>query len=419
MVEVPLSWRLEVKGAEQVKSKLSEINSQFQRGEISASDYGKSLREVRRDANVFTGISSLQNKIFLAQHPLINRLSKVGSTLSSVTRTLLSIQNAWNLATIASQGISSQLVDAQSDQARSQRLINKLTSESKQGTEEYARAQEDLAIATARVAEIMNDEKFQTFSNFTTQLLSATGAIATITATLRTFGVSLAGIASSVGFLVTGIGAAFAGTPIADWIVSQIPALQDFRDNYLKPILDTFFTQTIPQALGSAAEFLANFFLNDLPNWGLSGLTLLHGAFVATWNSIIQATEGFVNNALSGIESFINSVIRAINRAISGLNKLPGVSIGHISSVSLGRVSIPTIAAANGFEGMVNNPTNFMVAENSPEYVSVTPLSKQPSTGITMNITVQGSILSERQLQKVVSDGLKSRLKQRGNYQFI
>lgn len=52
---------------------------------------------------------------------------------------------------------------------------------------------------------------------------------------------------------------------------------------------------------------------------------------------VAGAIDGLVNGALAGIESLINGAISGINGFIGLINKIPGVNIGAIGSVSLGR----------------------------------------------------------------------------------
>lgn len=64
-------------------------------------------------------------------------------------------------------------------------------------------------------------------------------------------------------------------------------------------------------------------------------------------SAISGAIKTAINNVLSLVQSKINSAVSLINSAISLINKLPGVSVGYLSTVSLPRL-------AKG--GVVNNP---------------------------------------------------------------
>lgn len=69
------------------------------------------------------------------------------------------------------------------------------------------------------------------------------------------------------------------------------------------------------------------------------------GSVIGT--AISGAIKTAINNVLSLVQSKINSAIGLINGAIGLINKLPGVSVGYLSTVSLPRL-------ARG--GVVNNP---------------------------------------------------------------
>lgn len=53
--------------------------------------------------------------------------------------------------------------------------------------------------------------------------------------------------------------------------------------------------------------------------------------------AIAQGIDGMINSVIGGIENMLNSVLSGINDMISALDKIPGVSIGPIGQVSLGR----------------------------------------------------------------------------------
>ena len=71
--------------------------------------------------------------------------------------------------------------------------------------------------------------------------------------------------------------------------------------------------------------------------------------------------------------------------------------------------------AANGFDGMVNSPTMFLAGEAGPENVSITPTrSKSGGGAIVVNNYVSGSVISERELEKITMDTVKNILKRAG-----
>lgn len=426
-MQVPLEWKLSVQGSNEVKAKLQEINSQFERGEISAGDYAKGLREVNRDARTLTGTTTMQRNIFLSTHPAFNQLSRATSTLASVSRTALTIINAMNLARIASLGASSQQLQIEADIARVMRDLNKETDPAK-----IASLNEELGILNARLKELKDGNFFEGISNgiilISTAALGLRSGIDLITklapalsalSSISFGGVALSGIASILGaFVAIPAFALAAGFAISEFFKSIIPGLAKWHED-TKLILDNFFLIQIPQALGQAGLFLTNFFLKDLPTWAGTAFTILQEAFTVGWNSIIKITEGAVNGLMAGLESLINGFISVINRMISAYNsvasKLGLPKLSTLGNISLPRVTLPIIAAANGFDGVVNKPTMFLAGEAGSEQVSITPHGQSSSNGNgTIIINVQGSVITERELVNRVDSALKDRLKRRG-----
>lgn len=77
-------------------------------------------------------------------------------------------------------------------------------------------------------------------------------------------------------------------------------------------------------------------------------------------NAIGGAVKTAINRVLGWVESTINSGISKINSAINVINKLPGVSVSKISSISIPRM------ATGGF---VNEGQLFIARERGPEMV--------------------------------------------------
>jgi phage-related minor tail protein len=111
---------------------------------------------------------------------------------------------------------------------------------------------------------------------------------------------------------------------------------------------------------------------NVFSNWGsfFSGLwdkikTTFSNIGTNIANAISGAVRSGINGVISAIERTINSGVSLINGAIGLINKLPGVSVGRISSLSLPRL-------AKG--GIVENPTIAEIGENGRE--AIIPLEK-------------------------------------------
>jgi len=177
MVAIPLGWKLSIIGSEEIKTKLSDIDSQFQRGEISASQYAKELRHVNANAQAFNKIATVQKNVMLAQHPVLNSLSRGMSTLSSVSRGMMAISHLMNLVMISNNTTSSRRLEILKEVNETQRLVNKLIAEGQTGTLEYSLALEDAAIASAKLKEFNDTEFTQSFTNLFSTISGISQAI--------------------------------------------------------------------------------------------------------------------------------------------------------------------------------------------------------------------------------------------------
>lgn len=115
----------------------------------------------------------------------------------------------------------------------------------------------------------------------------------------------------------------------------------------------------IPQIMGALLEAFGKLF-SDMWN----GLSKIFKDFAGDFgkgvaNAIIHA----INGAISFIEGMINTPINIINGAIDVINAIPGVNIGHVQTITLGR--IPELATG----GIVTGPTNAIIGEAGKEAV--------------------------------------------------
>lgn len=142
---------------------------------------------------------------------------------------------------------------------------------------------------------------------------------------------------------------------IQDLIATGKAKFEEFKTNVVakfqtikQKVSDVF--QNVKQTITDAIENAKSKF-NDLKEKVLSVWETVKSKFTSLGSVIGSAISGAIktaiNNVLSLVESKINSAVSLINSAISLINKLPGVSVNYLSSVSLPRL-------AKG--GVVNNP---------------------------------------------------------------
>lgn len=85
--------------------------------------------------------------------------------------------------------------------------------------------------------------------------------------------------------------------------------------------------------------------------------------------SVAGAFKSSVNSVFTTIENIVNGFINTINGAIDIVNKVPGVSIGHIATVSLPRL-------AQGGYVKANTPQLAMIGDNKTQGEIVAPEGK-------------------------------------------
>lgn len=100
-------------------------------------------------------------------------------------------------------------------------------------------------------------------------------------------------------------------------------------------------------------------------------------------NFVSNSFKSVINGVLSSVESTINKFIRMLNSAIGIINKIPGVSITKVSTLSIPRL-------AEG--GMVNSGQMFVAREAGPELVG--------------NVGNKTAVMNNDQIVESVSQGV-------------
>src|SRR3990167_4421741 len=419
--ETILAWKAELQGAESVKDGLNKINVAVKNNQITQGEANKVIRSATLDTRNFRGEQNLLNRSFMSTQPNLEKLTRSFSTMAHVARTGLNIANSLNLMWIR-QGQNKQTLAELTYQATIKEreyldVIRKFGSDSREAREALEAWNLEKGKAEQFKGETASQWWADIASNIFMVVLGANQFFEIIKKFPNIF-TRLAPLASLLAnpFIVIGIAAALIGGYIADWLVKLL-GIEEWRANN-GVMLEEFFMVSIPMALGQAGLFLSNFFLNDLPVWGKTGLDFLSKLFINTWNSIIATTNAGVNAVVSGVNFIINSAISAINSFISAINNiLKKAKLGTISLIpkfqGIPPINIPMISAATGFNGMVNKPTMFLAGEAGPESVYISPNGGSNGGGITVVVNVQGSILTERELFRRVDENLKNELRKR------
>lgn len=117
------------------------------------------------------------------------------------------------------------------------------------------------------------------------------------------------------------------------------------------------------------------------------------------FQSAVGFVKGIINQMIGMFERVFNGPATAANALIRTANRIPGVNIPTLPTLSIPRL-------ADG--GDITRGGRVMVGEEGPEYLDlprgarVTPLDKGGDTNITMNVTVQGGSFDEDKLARAL-----------------
>jgi len=343
-----------------------------------------------------------QKSIFLATHPALNKLSQAMSIFGQISRSALSIMNALNLATIASNSFTSQEFDLKMQMLEVTKKLNLIgpdTPENHAAREELLGQWREL---NAEIDNVRKQAKAQEWNDFSTKLAGIGEAISTafgtgltlfaflkpaaFKAALITFGEFGASLG---GAIMAGLSKAFGLAALVEFFSMmgrQLAGEKDIAQGW--EALVEIFTQDIPMAIGKASIALTQFFLTDLPNWARIGFTQLG-------DIIKNITKGITD----GIIVIINTVIKAINFLIAQWNKASNASGGRLPKITpLQELKTSDITSGKGS------------VETAPIPGVLTGMTASGNT----YVTVQGSIWSEKELMQKFDDFFKSNLKRVG-----
>ena len=399
---IPLEWKASIFGAEDVKAKLAEIREQYKKGDIGVQEYAQKQTYLSRQLRGTNLSLGQQKSIFLATHPALNKLSQAMSIFGSISRSALSIMNALNLATIASNSFASQEFDLKMQILEVTKQLNQIgpeTPENKASRDEMVGKLKEL---NAELENIREQAKAQEWNDLMTKLgaigtaiTEAFGGAITIAAILKpaAFKAALETFVAFGGSLGTAIMSGFAKffgvaaiVEFFSMMGKQLAGDKDIAQGWAAIV--EIFTRDIPMAVGQAGVALSQFFLTDLPNWANKGFTEL-GVIIK------NITKGITD----GIIFIINAVIKAINFLISQWNKAASRSGGRLPKITLLK-EIKTSSMSGG-SGVETTP------------LSSSSFSKSAG-GAAVTIIVNGSILAEREVAKIADEALKQNLKRVG-----
>lgn len=450
---IPLTWQLQIRGAEEVKQKLSDINEQFSRGEISTSEYAKELRGATRDARAMVNIQNVSKNVFLATHPALLNLTRGMSVFGSVMRSAQSALNTFALTQILLRGSTAQTAKIQGELNQLRREEQELIDDGLVGTKAWLENQDAINIKLKELEEATNQEKQDKLTAFFGIFTGAAITFATMVKAIPEMKTGLSGlmthlksfgVGKAVGVGLVGVGAGLLATGGLDAIIGKSDKLEDklkaigataaigVGTALIFPEFAKFILIGTAIATATIAIIVFRKELTDFVQWVGTALNtgffkiwadlslelqtfeknvsnvaktikdafmvIIPNAIFFTLNFIGQKTVDIINNVSSTIINFINSLIDKINKIAKKLN-------------------LPKIDRLT-WEPLIYTPIGLIPAPASLAQQGVSPATHPwlggSGGGVVNNITVQGSIWSKEEFNKAVGESLKSQLLQRG-----
>ncbi|NWG36009.1 hypothetical protein [Nitrososphaera sp.] len=415
-------------GAEGVRNRLKEINSELKAGKPVTKELKEEIRELGTQVNTQTRVVRLNEQAWRQSHSTLSTAAKIMSSVGSIARGALAVTTAWSIASVAFGRTSSQLVEVR---AEIERTTAQLADAVKRGADQQtiSELQERLNVLKAQQEELASEEFQSRITNVinlvstlaigfggATQMLTKLGpqlsafkagllgvgpAGAIGAAGARTFGAALRSIWAAlgpIGLIIIGLSIAIP-LLIEHWdeITAAFQSSLSWLDSTFRPVFESIWT-SIQETLTTV--------------W--SGIQT---GFLAFWNGMIglvnaggQALVDGINTAVSAVISAVNAIIEAINRAA----EWTGIKLPKVGFSPLAFTAIPTISAATGFSGKLDRDTHFLAHRG--EFVNVTPASQvSRGGGSTPSITVNvyGDVSGEELVDKVRM-AIKENLKQLG-----
>jgi phage-related protein len=155
---------------------------------------------------------------------------------------------------------------------------------------------------------------------------------------------------------------------------------------------------------------------------GISTVKTWIDTFVGYFTGLPARFAGKFSGLFDGIKNAFRSAINWVIDKWNGLSfSIPGVNthipgVGKIGGFTLGTPNIPRLAAG-GIDKASRGGTLALLGEGGHDEM-VTPLNGRNGGGITVNVTVQGSVQSEQSLVEAIYQGLLKTQRRNGGLGF-
>jgi len=425
-----IAYRVQQLGAEGVRNRLREINDELRAGKPVTKELKQEIRELGTQVSAQTRVVRLNEQAWLASHRTLQTSARIMSALGSVARSALAVTTAWSVASLAFGKTNSQLLETrQAIERVSAQLQDAIARGADQET--VSALQDELNVLQARLKEI-NDQTTQETAtaivNWFSSLAIGASSMMTVLPKLALHFGTFSTVLRLLPFLITSsvvpamlglvgvlgrVGTAMMAFMIANpWVLIAVAAAAAaiLIITHWDEIV-AFFENTFVPAIRAGWDFLVPYLLTA---WDT-----IRSGFLAFWNGLIGLVNLGGKAIVDGINFVVGAVVQAVNTIINAINsaaKFTGISIPTIGFSPIAFTAIPTIAAANGFNGRVDRPTLFLAGEKGSEIINIRPTSRGGGAGAgggNVIVNVYGDVSGEELVDKVRM-AIKDNLKQLG-----
>ena len=180
MAIAPITWHLEMKGGDAARAELDRLSEAFNRAKASGAGYGKEQRALSTAVSRRLNEDRMQGRLLLAQHTSLLKVSRAISTITSISRSLLTISNALNISKISGnlQDIETMTINKELNELKRKR--GELEDAGLKYGKEWITVVEEINIKEAQLKQNNQDLIDQKWDNMITSILATFSTIGII-----------------------------------------------------------------------------------------------------------------------------------------------------------------------------------------------------------------------------------------------
>ncbi len=153
MVSVPLEWTIKMNGGQEARAELDRLAEAFNKAKASGGDFSKEQKALSSATNRRIAEGRLEGRLLLARHPMLLKVSRAMSTVTSISRSLLTISNALNISKIANNMQDIAMMETQKTLNELNREKNDLEAAGLKGGTRWLDVVEQINIEEAKLAQ--------------------------------------------------------------------------------------------------------------------------------------------------------------------------------------------------------------------------------------------------------------------------